>query len=401
MTLTLAARMGRIKPSPTTAASARASALIAQGQDILALTTGEPDFDTPSHIQEAALEAMRAGQTRYTAVDGTVALKTAIQAKFARENNLNYALNQIIAGTGAKQVIFNALMATIGAGDEVIIPTPSWVSYPDIVKLAGGTPVFVECPAADGFMPTAATLAPLITPRTKAIMLNAPGNPSGGLFSRDELQALGEMLADRPDILVITDDIYEHIRFTDAPFLTLAEVCPELKEQVLTVNGVSKSFAMTGWRIGYGAGPAPLIAAMKTLQGQSTTNPNAIAQAAAVAALNGPLDCVEMQRQAFQRRRDAAVAHLSKVEGLEVTSPQGAFYLFLGLHGVIGKTTPQGDTLHSDGDVVEYLLTQGGVALVAGAGFGLSPYMRLSFALADDALAEACLRIERALADLS
>ncbi len=396
----LADRMGRIKASLTGAAMARAAALIAEGKPVISLTTGEPDFDTPRHIQDAAIEAMRAGETRYTAVDGTKALKQAVQRKFQRENGLAFDLDQIIVSTGAKQVIFNAILAAVQAGDEVIIPTPSWVSYPDMVKLAGGTPVLLPCSQADGFKPSAAGIADLITDNTRAIMLNAPGNPSGAVFSRTELEALGEVLRTRPDILTISDDIYEHITYGQAPFRTLVQVCPDLAGSVLTVNGVSKAYAMTGWRIGYGGGPASLISAMKILQSQSTTNPSSISQAAALAALDGGLQTVEEQRQAFQTRRDFLVERLSAIPGLDVTSPDGAFYLFVGVEKLLGSSTLAGRKITSEGDVVDLLLEEAEVAVVAGEGFGMSPYFRLSFAASDTALTEAASRIERCLTAL-
>lgn len=393
MSVPLSARMGRIKASPTAQAMARAAARKADGHPVISLTTGEPDFDTPVHIQDAAIAAIRGGDTRYTAIDGTPALKRAVQAKYLRDNGLDYSLDQIIVSTGAKQVIFNAILASISTGDEVIIPTPSWVSYPDMVSLAGGIPVMLECGPEDGFKPAAARIAAKITPRTRAIMLNAPSNPTGAMFSKTELEELGEVLTGRPDILVITDDIYEHIRYTDGPFLTLAQVCPALKEQVLTVNGVSKSYAMTGWRIGFGAGPAHLINAMKILQSQSTTNPNSIAQAAAAAALDGGMETVEAQRQAFHRRRDRLVGQLQKIDGLDVFVPDGAFYLFVGIKDLLGRHTPAGIPLTTEADWVDHLLVEGNVGVVGGAGFGTSPYFRLSFAASDEDLDRVAERI--------
>ncbi|QHQ36761.1 pyridoxal phosphate-dependent aminotransferase [Algicella marina] len=394
MTLPLAPRMSRIQASATAAAMARAAAARAEGRDVISLTTGEPDFDTPAHIQEAAIAAMRSGQTRYTAVDGTGELKDAIIAKFARENGLTFTHDEIIASTGAKQVIFNAILATISAGDEVIVPTPAWVSYPDIVKLAGGTPVLLPCGPETGFKPTAEAIAALITPATRAIMLNSPCNPTGAVLSGAELRAIGALLVDRPDILVIADDIYEHIRYTDEPFATFAATCPELAEQCLTVNGVSKAYAMTGWRLGYGAGPAPLIRAMRVLQSQSTTNPNTIAQAAAVAALNGPFDCVEQQRQAFHRRRDRLLQALGNCPGLTLYRPDGAFYLFIGISNALGGRYA------TEAAFVDALLEQENLAVVGGEGFGASPYIRLSFAASDSELEEAAARLNRFCADL-
>jgi len=393
MTLPLAPRMARIKASPTAAAMARAAAARAAGKPVISLTTGEPDFDTPAHIQQAAIAAMRAGQTRYTAVDGTDALKDAIIAKFARDTGLTFGRDEVIAATGAKQVIFNAILATIQQGDEVIVPSPAWVSYPDMVKLAGGTPVEILASPGDRFCIRAEAIVAAITPRTRAIMLNSPANPTGAVLPASTLQALGAALRDRPDILVICDDIYEHIRFHGTPFATLAAVCPDLRGQVLTVNGVSKAYAMTGWRLGFGAGPAPLIRAMRILQSQSTTNPCSISQAAAVAALNGGMETVEAQRSAFERRRDMLVDRLGAIDGFEVIAPDGAFYLFIGIAGLLGRRLPGGDVVASEEDFVTALLDRAHVAVVGGAGFGLSPWFRISFAASDADLSEAARRI--------
>ena len=401
MPIRLSDRIDRIKPSPTIAASARAAELKAEGKPILTLTTGEPDFDTPDHVKQAASAAMDAGQTKYTAVDGTRELKLAVQAKFRRENGLDYALDEILVSTGAKQVIFNAILATVQVGDEVIVPTPAWVSYPDMVKLAGGTPVEILCSEETGFKPTPERIAAAITPQTRVLMMNSPSNPTGAVLSAEEWQAIGDVLAEHDDIYVICDDIYEHINFTGKPFATLAQVCPELKDRVLTVNGVSKSYAMTGWRIGYGAGPKPLIAAMKKLQSQSTTNASSISQAAAAAALNGGMNTVEEMRQAFLRRRDMLVERLRAMPGLSVSVPDGAFYLFVGVGGLLGKVTKGGDRLADEDDVLSYFLEQGNVAMVGGAGFGMSPYMRISYAASDAELSEAADRIEALIAELS
>ncbi|NNU79011.1 pyridoxal phosphate-dependent aminotransferase [Halovulum dunhuangense] len=401
MTLTLSPRMSRIQASPTIVAMARANAAKAAGRPVISLTTGEPDFDTPAHIQEAAIAAMRAGQTRYTAVDGTVELKRAVIDKFRRENGIEYRLDEVIVSTGAKQVIFNAILALIDDGDEVIVPTPAWVSYPDIVKLAGGTPVEVPTTAETGFKPTAEALAAAITPRTRAIMLNSPCNPTGAVLSAEDYRAIAELVRGRPDILVICDDIYEHITFGTTEFATLAGVCPDLKEQVLTVNGVSKSYAMTGWRLGYGGGPAPLIAAMKVLQSQSTTNASSISQAAAVAALNGGLQCVEEQRQAFARRRDMLLSRLAAMPGLQVLPPEGAFYLFIGVAEWLGATLPDGTVVATEADFVDQLLERENLAVVGGEGFGCSPYIRLSFAASDADLSAAMDRLERFVGSLT
>jgi aspartate aminotransferase len=392
--------MARIKASPTVAAAARAAELQAAGLPVISLTTGEPDFPTPAHIRAAAVAAMEAGQTRYTNVDGTPALKDAIRAKFLRENGISYARDEVIASTGAKQAIFNAVLACVAEGDEVIIPTPAWVSYIDIVKLAGGTPVELPFGPQAGFKPDADAIAAAITPATRMILLNSPCNPTGAVLSADELSAIGRTVEGRPDILIVCDDIYEHILYTEAPFATMAQVCPHLRDQVLTVNGVSKAFAMTGWRIGYAGGPRHIIAAMKVLQGQSTTNPNSVAQAAAAAALNGGTNTVEEMRQAFARRRDAMLARFRAMPGLTVHPPEGAFYLFLGIADLLGRRTPAGKVLATEADVADHILTEANVALVGGAGFGLSPYLRLSFAAADDVLQQAADRIAAALAAL-
>ena len=382
----LSDRMGAIKPSPTAAAMARAAQAKADGRPVISLTTGEPDFDTPAHIQEAAIAAMRAGQTRYTAVDGTPTLKQAIVDKFARENGLQFTTEEVTVSTGAKQVIFNAVLATIQPGDEVIVPTPAWVSYPDIVRLAGGTPVLVPTGPETGFKPRAEDIAAAITPRTRALMLNSPNNPTGAVLSAEDYSQIGALLADRPDILVICDDIYEHIVFEGARFVTLAQVCPALRDQVLTVNGVSKAYAMTGWRLGYGAGPAPLIKAMRTLQSQSTTNPSSISQAAAVAALNGGLQSVEDQCQAFAQRRARLLERLSALPGLTLHPPAGAFYLFIGIADWIGAKRENGGVIATEADFVDALLEEQDLAVVGGSGFGCSPYIRMSFAAAQDAL---------------
>ncbi len=379
-------RMNRIGPSATAVAMARAAEAKAQGKPVISLTTGEPDFPTPAHIQEAAIKAIRDGDTRYTAIDGTPALKQAIRVKFSRENGIDYADDEVIATAGAKQAIFNALLALIGQGDEVIIPTPAWVSYVDIVKLAGGVPVMLPCGPAQGFRPSAEAIASLITPRTRALMLNFPSNPTGAMLNRDMLAAIGRVVAPH-QIVTICDDIYEHLRYDGREFHTLAQVCPELKDRVLTVNGVSKAYAMTGWRLGYAGGPAPLIQAMKTLQSQSTTNPNSIAQTAAATALRGGLDTVHQMRDAFERRRDMMFDRLTAIDCLDVHRPEGAFYLFIGISKLLGGTIQDEDSF------VAQLLDRANVGVVGGAGFGLSPYFRISFAAADDQLAEAADRL--------
>ncbi|MSU90632.1 aminotransferase class I/II-fold pyridoxal phosphate-dependent enzyme [Rhodobacteraceae bacterium 2CG4] len=401
MTDRLAPRMARFSASPTVAATARANAARAAGRPVISLTTGEPDFDTPEPIVEAAIQAMRDGQTRYTAVDGTPRLKQAVIDKFARENGLSYGMDQVMVSTGAKQVIFNAILALIGAGDEVICPTPCWVSYPDMVKLAGGTPVEITCGPETGFKPTAQALAAALTPKTRAIMLNSPSNPTGAVLSADELRALGGVLKDRPDVIVICDDIYEHLTYPGTAFATLAAVCPELKDQVLTVNGVSKAYAMTGWRIGYGGGPAWLIRAMRVLQSQSTTNACSVAQAAAVAALDGGLGTVHARRDAFLARRDRLVACLAAMPGLQVRAPEGAFYLWVGIGDRIGTRLPDGTRIADEAAFVDALLDRHDLAVVGGAGFGASPYMRMTFAASDAELDAAMDRLSDFLASLT
>ena len=395
MSLRLASRLSAVQPSATIAATARAAEMRAAGHQVLGLTAGEPDFATPAHIQAAAQAAMAAGETKYTAVDGTPLLKEAIQDKFRRENGLDYALDEIIAGTGAKQVIFNALMALVEPGDEVIIPTPAWVSYADIVRLAGGVPVFLPTAPETGFRLDPKALAEAITPATRVCMLNSPNNPTGALLPEATLSEIGQVLEKSPRVFTITDDIYEHLIYTDTAFASLAAVCPGIKERVLTVNGVSKAYAMTGWRLGYGAGPAPLIAAMKTLQSQSTTGPSSISQAAAAAALMGGLHETEAMRSVFQTRRDRMVHALSAVNGLSVFRPDGAFYLFIGLAGLIGGRTPDGKTLETEAEIVDHIIASAGVVGVGGAGFGMSPYIRLSFAAADDVLELAAERLTK------
>jgi len=392
----IASRLGRIKPSPSSMASQRARALKAQGRDIIALSSGEPDFDTPDHIKDAAQRAMAAGQTKYTNTDGTPELKRAVVAKFKRENGLTYAPEQITVGTGGKQVIYNAMMATLEPGDEVVIPAPFWVSYPDIVVLAEGTPVPVSCPQNNGYKVRAADLDAAITPKTRWLILNAPNNPSGAAYTRAEMKALTDVLMRHPHVGVLTDDMYEHIIYDGLGFCTPAEVEPGLYERTLTVNGVSKTYAMTGWRIGYAGGPAPLIKAMAKLQSQSTSNPSSIGQAAALAALDGPQDFVKQRAAAFQQRRDRVVAMLNQCPGLACPKPEGAFYVYPSCAGVIGKRMPEGKTIQTDEDFVLYLLESEGVAVVHGAAYGMSPYFRISYATSMAQLEDACSRIKRA-----
>ena len=397
----LAPRLDRIKPSPSGAAAQLARDLKSAGRDIINLAIGEPDFETPVHICEAATAAMRRGETRYTSVDGTPELKAAIIAKFKRENGLNYTADQISVANGAKQIIYNAMMATLGPGDEVIIPSPYWVSYTDIVLLAEGVPVVVAGPQNNGFKLRPEDLEAAITPRTKWLLLNSPSNPTGAVYTADELRALGEVVLRHPHVHVMTDDIYEHLLFDGRKFSTMAEVEPRLFDRTLTINGASKAYSMTGWRIGYAGGPRPLINAMATLMGQSTANPASISQAAAVAALNGPQDFLAEQCAAFQHRRDVVVALINAVPGLSCHSPDGAFYVFPSCAGLLGKITPDGKHLKSDQDVVIYLLESAGVALVHGAAYGMSPYFRLSTATSLELLRDACERIHAACSRLT
>lgn len=389
----LSATLDRIGASPTVAMSDRATALKADGRDIIALAAGEPDFNTPDHIVKAAEEAMAAGKTRYTAVDGIAELKSAVIEKFARENNLTYTADQISIGAGGKHVIWNALLATLDPGDEVIIPAPYWVSYPDMVRFSGGVPVIVPCGIEQGFKLNPQDLAAAITPKTKWVILNSPGNPTGAGYTKSELSALASVIRPHQTVHVLSDDIYEHITFPGFEFATLANVAPDLKDRVLTVNGVSKAYAMTGWRIGYAGGPQPLIAAMRKLQSQSTTNPSSISQWAAVAALTGPQDYLKMSKDAFLRRRDMVVAALNAMDGVNCPTPQGAFYVYPSVAGLIGRRSPHGKALEDDRAIAEALLEETGVALVFGAAFGLSPHLRLSYAAADNVLKEALTRI--------
>lgn len=382
-------------------AGQRARELRAQGRDIVGLTAGEPDFDTPEHIKEAARRAMAEGQTRYTDVGGTPALKEAVAHKFKTENGLAYAPNGIIVGTGAKQVIFNAVLCTVEAGDEVIVPAPYWVSYPDIVRLAGGTPVFAECAAAEGFKLTPEKLEQAISPRTRWLVLNSPNNPSGAAYTREELAGLGEVLARHPHVWVLTDDIYEHLLYDGKTFATLAEVVPALKERTLTINGVSKAYAMTGWRVGFGAGPAELIKAMVKLQSQSTSGTCSISQAAAHAALTGPQDFVTTSRQVFQQRRDVVVAALNGIPGIRCHRPDGAFYVFASCEALFGARTPAGQTIRNSNDWILHLLEAQNLAALQGSAYGIDTHFRISFAAGTDYLEEACRRIAAARAELS
>ncbi|MRX51017.1 aminotransferase class I/II-fold pyridoxal phosphate-dependent enzyme [Paracoccus sp. S-4012] len=385
--------VSRVKPSPTIAMTGRARDLAASGRDVISLSAGEPDFDTPEHIRDAAKAAIDAGHTRYTAVDGIPELKQAIREKFARENGLDYAVAEITVGTGGKQVLYNALMATLNPGDEVVIPAPYWVSYPDMVLLAGGAPIVVQCAMAQGYKLAPEQLEAAITPRTKWVMLNSPSNPTGAVYTAEELGALAEVLARHPHVWVMTDDIYEHLTFDGLTFATFPAVAPALNDRTLIVNGVSKAYAMTGWRIGYGAGPATLIRAMGVLQSQSTSNPNSIAQHAAVAALNGPQDYIAESRAVFERRRNLVVAGLNQCEGIDCPVPQGAFYVYPSIAGLIGKTSAAGTRITDDEAFANALLEETGVAVVFGAAFGLGPHFRISYATSDAQLEDAVARI--------
>ncbi len=396
----LAARLDRIQPSPTVAISTKARQLKAAGRDVIGLAAGEPDFDTPSHISAAAKAAIDAGDTRYTDVDGTPALKDAIVAKFKRENDLTYTREQVTVGTGGKQVLFNALMATIDPGDEVIIPAPYWVSYPDIVDLAEGTPVKVACGANSGFKLTAEALEAAITPKTKWLILNSPSNPTGAGYTEAELRGLAEVLLRHPHVWVMTDDMYEHLAYDEWRFKTIAQVEPKLYDRTLTCNGVSKAYSMTGWRIGYAGGPVHLIKAIAKLQSQSTSNPTSISQAAAVAALTGDMSFLAERNEIFRERRNLAVKMLNEAKGLHCLTPDGAFYVYPSCAGTIGKRTPAGKVIETDTDFVTALLEAEGVAAVQGAAFGLSPHMRISYALSTEELREACTRIQRFCASL-
>jgi aspartate aminotransferase len=392
----IAARLDRIKPSPSSMAAQRARELRAAGRDIIGLNYGEPDFDTPPNVCDAVVRAMAASKTKYTDVGGTPELKAAIIAKFRRDNALAYAANEVIVGTGGKQIIFNALMCTLEPGDEVIVPAPYWVSYPDIALLAEGRPVVVACRPEDGFKLRAESLDQAITPRTRWLVLNAPNNPSGATYTRDELRALADVLLRHPQVWIMSDDIYEHIRYDGRRFFTIAQVEPALKERTLTVNGVSKAYAMTGWRIGYGGAPAELVKAMIKLQSQSTTNACSISQAAAQEALNGPQDIVRERARIFEERRDKLVAALNGIPGLRCHPPEGAFYAYPSCADIIGKKTPDGQVLGSDLDFVMYLLESQNLALLQGEAYGLSPFIRISFATSMQTLEEGCRRLRLA-----
>jgi aspartate aminotransferase len=394
----LSAAINRIKPSPTLAVTAKAAELKRAGRDVIGLGAGEPDFDTPDFVKDAAIAAIRAGQTKYTNVDGTPELKEAVRAKFKRDNGLDYGIDQITVNVGGKQTIFNAMMATLDPGDEVVIPAPYWVSYPDIVHLAGATPVAVEAGIETGYKITPEQLDAAITPRTKWLILNSPSNPTGAAYSAAELKGLAEVLMRHPHVWILSDDMYEHIVYEGFEFATIAQVEPALYERTLTVNGASKAYAMTGWRIGFAGGPAPLIKAISKIQSQSTSNPCSIAQAAVVGALNGPQDFLRERNAAFQARRDLVVSMLNQTNGLRCHKPEGAFYVYPDCAGLIGKETPTGQVLSNDEAVAAYLLDAEGVSVVHGAAFGGSPAFRISYACSTANLEEACRRIQRACA---
>jgi aspartate aminotransferase len=396
----LADRLKRIQPSPTLALNAKAAALKAQGIDVINLAAGEPDFETPIWVQQAAVQAMEQGMTKYTAVDGIPALKKAIQQKFERDNHLEYDLDQIMVANGGKHVIFNALMASIDDGDEVIIPAPYWVSYPDMVNLFGGVACPIACHESNDFKLTAEQLRAAITPKTKWLILNSPSNPTGAMYTIAELRALAEVLVENHHVYIMSDDIYEHLVYDDHKFATIAQIEPRLKLRTLIVNGVSKSYSMTGWRIGYGTGPKELIKAMTMIQSQSTSNPCSIAQGAAVMALNGPHGFLKEWCKSFSERRDATLDALNKVEGLNCRKPEGAFYLYVNCAGVLGKMAPSGEVLETDNQFCAYLLESARVTAVSGDAFGLSPYFRISYATSMQNLMEASKRIKEAVANL-
>ncbi len=392
----IADRLKRIKPSMTVGINVKANALRAEGKDVLVLAAGEPDFDTPINIRKAASDAMEDGQTRYVPGKGTPVLQKAIQSKFLKDNNLNYDLDEIIVGVGGKHIIYNAMMATINPNDEVIIPAPFWVSYPDIVLLAEGKPIIVKCPENQNFKITADQLENSITDKTKWLMLNSPSNPTGSLYSKKELKELAEVLLKYPQVLIMSDDIYEKIIYDNLEFNTLAAIEPKLKDRCLTLNGVSKAYCMTGWRLGYCGAPKEIIAAMNKIQSQSTTSTSSISMAAAVEAINGPQEFIKDHNDAFLRRRDLVVSLLNNIDGLSCLTPEGAFYVYPSCEGVIGKKTPDGNKISNDEEFMNYLLDSEGIAGVHGAAFGLSPYFRLSYATSDEILTDACKRIKRA-----
>jgi len=396
----IADRLSLIKPSQTLAVTKKARDLKAAGRDVIGLGAGEPDFDTPPHVIEAAKKAMDKGLTRYTDINGLVELREAIIAKFKRENGLDYTIDQIAVSCGGKQIIFNALMATLNPGDEVIIPAPYWVSYPDITRVFEAKPVIVDCPAESGFKMKPKDLEKAITPKTKWLILNSPSNPTGAAYTAADLKALAKVLMKHPQVWILTDDIYEHVIYDGFEFTTIAQVEPGLKDRTLTLNGVSKAYCMTGWRVGYAGGPKELIKAMSKVQSQSTTHTSSISQAAAAAALNGPSDFMARNNKVFKERRDLVVSMLNQSQGLKCPTPEGAFYVYPSCAGTIGRKTPKGKAINNDEDFVTYVLETEGVAVVQGAAFGSSPHFRISYATATELLEDACQRIQRACAAL-
>ena len=397
----IAERMSLIKPSPTMAVTKMAAEMKAAGKDIIGLGAGEPDFDTPDHIKNAAIEAIKNGETKYTAVDGTPALKKAIAKKFYKDNSIKYNIDEIIVSVGGKQVLYNALMSSINPGDEVIIPSPFWVSYPDMVSLAGGVPITVEGKEKNNFKIQPEDIRDKISTKTKWIIINSPSNPTGSSYSSEELRDIGNLLLEHENIFVMSDDIYEKIIYDDFKFFSLAEVVPELKDRILTVNGVSKAYAMTGWRIGYAGGPKHLITAMSKLQSQSTSNPSSISQAAALAALEGPEEFLLERNERFKTRRDMVVKMLNECNGLSCIKPSGAFYVYPSCSGIIGKSSKEGKLIENSIDFSAYLLESAGVAVVPGSAFGADPFFRISYATSDSILEEACNRIKKACEQLS
>ena len=395
MTLSLSRRVQRVKPSPTLAVTARAARLKAEGKDVIGLGAGEPDFDTPAHIAQAGIDAIKSGFTRYTNVDGINELKDAIIAKFDADNGIKYERSQILVSSGAKQTIYNLCMAVLDAGDEAIIPAPYWVSYPDMVMLADGHPVMPYAGPAQGYKITPRQLATAITPKTRLVLLNSPCNPTGAAYTRDELKAVTDVLVRHPHVHIMSDDMYEHLVYDDFKFYSPAQLEPALYERTLTVNGVSKAYCMTGWRIGYAGGPAELIKAMATIQSQSTTNPSSISQWASVEALNGPQDFIPVNNKVFKERRDLVVSMLNQAKGIDCPRPQGAFYVYPSCAGTIGKTAPSGKVIANDEDFVTELLETEGVAVVQGSAFGLGPAFRISYATKTSDLEDACKRIQR------
>jgi aspartate aminotransferase len=397
---TTSAALNRIQPSATLAMSSRVFALKAQGVDVIGLSAGEPDFDTPDFVKEAAIDAIRSGQTKYTNVDGTAALKAAIVSKFKRDNALEYTPDQISVNVGGKHTLFNALVATVEPGDEVIIPAPYWVSYPDIVNFAGGTPVFIKAAAAQNYKITPTQLEAAITPHTRWLILNSPSNPTGAAYTEQELRALADVLLRHPHVWVMADDMYEHIVYDDFKFTTIAQVEPALYERTLTVNGCSKAYSMTGWRIGFAGGPSWLIKAMAKLQSQSTSNPCSIAQAAATAALNGDQSFLAARNDAFKGRRDLVMSMLNQINGVHCPRPEGAFYVYPDVSGLIGKSTPKGLLIDSDETLISYFLDEAKVAAVHGGAFGLEPAFRISYATSEEILTDACTRMQTVCAAL-